>query len=107
MKKDLIHSITLNNKKYLYTLKPSGKNATFVECEAANIAQKFLNEDIPGLLSDLPHLILAEKKYKQQQSEMIRFRVTVEDKKTIEKKAIQKGYASISSYLRDLALKNR
>ncbi len=96
--------ITINNKKYFYTLKPIDNEATFVECEAANIGQEFLNEDVLNLLIDLPNLILAEKEYKQAQSEMIRFRVSPEDKKTIEKKAIKEGYSSISGFLRDLAL---
>lgn len=96
--------ITINNKKFFYTLKPINNETTFVECEAANIGQEFLNEDIPNLLIDLPNLILAEKEYKQAQSEMIRFRVSPEDKKAIEKKAVKEGYSSISSFLRDLAL---
>ena len=106
MKTLLKHFITINNKKYFYTMKPAGKNSTFVECKAANIAQEFLNEDIPALLIDLPNLIITEKEYNKQQSEIIRFRVSREAKKSIEKKAIQKGYSSISSYLRDLSLGN-
>ena len=106
MKTALKHFITINNKKYLYTLKSASGDTTFVECEAANIAQEFLNEDVPDLLNDLPNLIMAEKKYTKQQSETIRFRVTVEDKKNIEKKAVQKGYSSVSGYLRDLSLGN-
>ncbi len=104
MKTPLEHFITIRNKKHSYTLRSAGKGTTLVECESANIEQEFLNEDIPGLLSDLPDLILAEKKHKSQSSEMIRFRISSQDKKTIERKAIQKGYASLSSYLRDLSL---
>jgi hypothetical protein len=100
----LKHYITINNKKYYYTLKPAKKGATLVECKAANIKQEFPNEDVPELLNDLPNLILAEKKYKKQQSELIRFRISPEDKKQIEKIAVKKGYSSISGYLRDLAL---
>jgi len=77
-----------------------------VECQAANIKQEFLNEDIPELLNDFPNLIIAEKKYKKQQSELIRFRISPEDKKQIEKIAVTKGYTSVSGYLRDLALGN-
>jgi len=99
------HYITINNTKYFYTLKKVGKKTTFVQCEAANIRQEFLNSDIPVLLIDLPNLILAEKKYIKQQDEIIRFRISAEDKKLIEKKALQKGYTSVSSFLRDLALK--
>ncbi len=106
MKTLLKHFITLNNKKYAYTLKPASESTTFFECESANIFQEFLNEDISGLLIDLPNLILAEKEYHQTQSEIIRFRISKESKKTIEKRAIQKGYSSISSYLRDLSLGN-
>ena len=98
------HYITLNNKKYFYTLKNAGSKSTTVNCETANLAQEFLNEDIPALLNDLPNLILAEKDYKKQQSQVIRFRISTEDKKKIEKKALQKGYTSISGFLRDLAL---
>lgn len=106
MKTSIKHYITLNNKKYFYTLKKIDKNTSFVTCEAANIAQEFLNADVPQLLHDLPQLILAEKDYKKQQSEIIRFRVTLEDKKQIEEKALKQGYHSVSSFLRDLALRN-
>lgn len=99
------HYITINNKKYHYTMKTKSKKTTYIECRAANIAQEFLNEDIPALLTDLPKLILAEKKYKKKQNEVIRFRVSSEDKKQIEKRALKKGYTSLSSFLRDLALK--
>ena len=105
MNQPLKHFITLNNVKYFYTLKKAGKKSTFVECDAANIRQEFLNIDVPALLNDLPNLILAEKKYVKQQDEIIRFRISAEDKKRIEKKALQKGYTSVSSFLRDLALK--
>ncbi|MFH1890218.1 MAG: hypothetical protein ABIJ91_01465 [Candidatus Kuenenbacteria bacterium] len=98
------HFITLNNKKYPYALKPSEKDVTFVKCEAAKISQEFLNEDIPNLLNDLPNLILAEKNYNKEQIEMIRFRVNPKDKRLIEKKATQKGYSTVSAFLRDLAL---
>ena len=100
------HSITVNNKKYFYSLKPKSAKTTFVRCEVAKINQEFLNEDVPALLNDLSNLILAEKKYQQQQSTIIRFRVKPEDKKLIEQKANKKGYNSISSFMRDLALSN-
>lgn len=103
-KKSSKHFITLNNKKHFYTLKSVDAESTFVECESANIAQPFLNQDIPALLIDLPDLILAEKEYKKKQSEVIRFRVSVEDKKKIEEKALRGGYGTVSGFLRDLAL---
>lgn len=104
MKTLLQHYITVNHKKYTYSLKPLTEETTFVTCEAANIAQEFLNEDVPALLIDLPNLILAEKAYDKKQSEVIRFRVSPDDKRAIEKRALRKGYVSISAYLRDLSL---
>ena len=98
------HFITINNKKYFYLLKSKTAKTTFVECEAAKIKQSFLNEDMPVLLSDLPNLILAEKKHRHQQNTVIRFRVKPEDKKLIEQKAHKKGYSSISAFMRDIAL---
>ena len=70
MKTPVKHFVTVGNTKYFYTLKPA-KKATFVECDAANISQKFLNEDVPCLLNDLPELILAEKEYKKNQNAVI------------------------------------
>ncbi|MDP4008648.1 MAG: hypothetical protein Q8P68_05660 [Candidatus Peregrinibacteria bacterium] len=105
MKKSSIkHFITLKNKKYSYTISPIDKKTTIIECKDAHIKQEFLNEDIVDLLNDLPKLILAEQKYKKQHAELIRFRVAPEDKKAIERKAVESGYNSISSFLRDLAL---
>ena len=97
-------TITINNKKHTYSLKQSGENTTYIECVDAKIAQNFLNEDIPALLIDLPNLILAEKNYNNERDELVRFRISAKDKKIIEKKALRKGYTSVSEYLRELAL---
>jgi len=107
MKAEITHYLTINNKKYSYILKKINDNTTFVECKDANIYQEFLNEDIPNLLRDLPNLIISEKKYKSHNSEIIRFRISINDKKIIEKKAIKKGYATVSAYLRDLSLNDK
>ena len=100
----LKHFLTVKNKKFSYELTPISKKTTGIVCESANINQEFLNEDVPGLLGDLPHLILAEKEYSNAQSEVIRFRVSPEDKKRIEQKALKKGYSSVSGFLRNLSL---
>ena len=44
----IIVKITVDEKK---------KDAVFVECKDASIAQNFLTEDIPALLIDIPKLI--------------------------------------------------
>ena len=102
----LKHFLTVKNKKFFYELAPISKKTTRIICESANINQEFLNEDVPGLLADLPNLILAEKEYSTAQSEVIRFRVSPEDKKRIEQKAIKKGFSSVSGFLRNLSLGN-
>ena len=98
------NTVLVNNRKYPYSLTKVNKNVTFIKCDGANIAQEFLNEDVPNLLIDLPYMILAEKQYQKKQDLVIRFRVTVEDKKNIEKKAREKGYQNVSSFIRDTAL---
>ena len=101
-----IHSITINNKTHKYSIKKINPNTSFFECKAANIAQEFLNEDIAPLLIDLPELILSEKNYRAENKDVIRFRLTAEEKSQIEKKAVQSGYPTVSAFLRSLALKN-
>ena len=104
MKKSIEHTLTFKNKKFTYELIPASKKTSWVKCKVAHLSQEFLNEDIPKLLNDLPNLITAEQEYHAQKSEMIRFRISQEDKKQIEKIALKKGYSSISKYLRSLAL---
>ena len=102
--KKIVANITVNNKKYNYSLEKKNKDIIFVECKDAGIAQDFLTEDVANLLIDLPNLIIAEKEYKETQSEIIRFRISTIDKTKIEKKAVKEGYGSVSDYMRHLAL---
>jgi hypothetical protein len=98
-------TITVQNKKYEYTLKPAKEKGVirFV-CKGANIDQDFLAEDIPALILDLHELIIAEKTYQDNQTEVVRFRISTEDKKKIEKKALADGFDTVSDYLRARAL---
>jgi len=102
--KKVVANITVNNKRYSYSLESIKKDIVFVECKDANIAQEFPTEDIANLLIDLPNLIIAEKEYNKKQSEIIRFRISPKDKNRIEEKAVKEGYESISDYMRHLAL---
>ena len=100
-----ITTITVQNKKYEYTLKPAkGKGVIRFVCKGANIDQDFLAEDVPTLILDLPELIIAEKTYQGNQTEVVRFRISTEDKKKIEQKAIANGFDTVSDYLRARAL---
>jgi len=102
--KKIVANITVNNKKYNYSLEEKRGGNIFVECKDANIAQEFLAEDVANLLIDLPNLIIAEKEYDKKQSEVVRFRISSADKSKIEKKAIKEGYETVSDYMRHLAL---
>jgi hypothetical protein len=79
--KKLTSNITLGNRRYKYSLEQKRGGVVFVECMDANVAQNFLAEDVPALLIDLPNLILAEKKYKKNQSEILRFRISTKRKR--------------------------
>ena len=96
--------VTVQNKKYSYTLSKNSNDTVEIQCEAAKISQEFLPEDVPDLLIDLPNMILAEKEYQKKQSDVIRFRISPQDKIKIERKAVKKGYDSVSEYMRHLAL---
>ncbi len=100
------YSIIAGGKRYTYELHVLDEENMRVICPAANIDQNFLNEDIPVLLVDLPELILAEKAHKKNRGEVIRFRISTQDKKIIEKKATQCGFPSVSSYIRALAMES-
>jgi hypothetical protein len=100
------HTITFNNKKYNYSIKPINKKMVHFKCEAANIDQEFLAEDIPALLTDLRNLIIAEKLYQESEKKVIRFRISPEEKKEIEKRAAKAGFSNVSAFIRHLALNN-
>jgi hypothetical protein len=98
-------TITVQNKKYKYTLSAT-KDCDVVHfvCSAANIDQDFLAEDIPALLIDLPNLIVAELDFQRRDTEVVRFRVSAEDKKEIKIRAAKCGFKSVSEYVRSRAL---
>ena len=100
------HFVTVNNRKYPYYIGlDKEKGCVFFECSAAGISQPFPAEDVSELLINLPGFILEEKAYRAEQKDLIRFRVAVDEKKAIEQKAVKLGYSSVSSFLRDIALK--
>lgn len=106
-KRIITSTITVNNKKYTYSLKRIDKKTTRVLCKAANIDQPFHNEDLAELLFYLPDYIVEEEnERKREGKEFIRFRVSGIEKKRIQKNAFKRGYTNVSSFLRALALDN-
>lgn len=105
MMKPFKHMIKVGRKQYEYVVHAKNKKEVFFECAAAGISQNFLAEDIPALLVDLPELIQMELDYKKENTQIIRFRLTKDEKKKIQQNARQHGYDTMSAYIRDLALK--
>ena len=103
--KTSIHFVTVNNKKHKYKIRKINKDTSYFECNSASIGQPFLNKDIPELLLHLPEHIIEERRYRKENKEVIRFRVSQKEKDAIKIKARKKGYKTISAYLRDIALK--
>lgn len=97
-------SIVVKNKSFPYSIEKNKDGSIHIVVKSAKINQSFLPEDVPNLILDLPNLILSEQDYKEKQNEVIRFRISGKEKIKIEKKALEKGYHSISKYLRDIAL---
>lgn len=77
------------------------QGAVHVFCEAANIDQDHMLEDIGGLLASVPELIDFYQSEKKQ--EIIRLRVTSAEKAKMLKLASERGYKTLSSYLRNRA----
>lgn len=97
------HYIIIGNKRHGYTLYPAQKVTTLV-CKSANISARFPNDQIPDILAKLPHIILEQYGENEPQTEVLRFRVSENEKEQIAQKAYDAGYEYISAYLRDVAL---
>lgn len=97
--------ISVQNKRYEYSLQVLKDGVTHVVCGFANIDQDFLNEDVPDFLQDLSSLILSEKKYREGRENVIRFQVSEKEKRIIEKRALKKGFRSVSGFVQDIILK--
>lgn len=102
--KKVLSTLTIQNKKYSYSLTQKSAEVVHVKCEAARIDQDFLKEDIAAMILDLPNLITAEREQQERQTDIVRFRVSAEDKSKIEEKAINAGFNTVSDYLRHIAL---
>ena len=100
------HFIIINNQRHGYTLHPARKVTTLV-CKSAGIEARFPNDEIPRILAELPRIIQEQFRSLEgaPQTEVLRFRVSEEEKEQIAHNAIDAGYTSMSAYLRDVALK--
>lgn len=100
------HYIIIGNRRYGYTIRPA-RTVTTIVCRDANIETRIPNNKIPYVLADLPRIIEEQLQSLQEatQTQVLRFRVSEDEKSEIEHNAIEDGYSSVSAYLRDVALK--
>lgn len=97
------HFLVIGKKRYDYELQPA-RRFTVLLVKEAGIQERIPNEDIPKILLKLPEIILEAKEEVAKQSEVMRFRVSPEEKSEIEKQAYENGFESVSAYLRAVAL---
>jgi len=99
------HYIIIGDRRFGYTIRPAG-NVTAIVCRDANINQQVPHGELPHLLTQLPRILEAQLQLLQEaaQTQVLRFRVSESEKAEIEHHANEKGYESVSAYLRDVAL---
>lgn len=96
--------VQVGGVKYAYSIAPVDTWVSRITCKEARVDQEFLNEDIVAVLSDIPNLIQAERKHSAKQDSVIRFRVSSSEKLKIQNKAKQKGYTTMSDFIKDSIL---
>ena len=98
------HVLVIGKKKYHYELQPA-RRFTLLVVRELGIEEKIPNEELPKLLLKLPDMILSLKEdVASKQSEVMRFRVSPEEKSEIERLAYENGFESVSAYIRAVAL---
>jgi hypothetical protein len=104
MKNKVNGNIQVNNKKYPFFIQELNKEEVYFKCDGAGADQEFHINDIGGLILALPDFIIEEQEYRAKNKQVLRFRVSKQEKKNIMKNALKKGYDNVSAFLRDLAL---
>jgi hypothetical protein len=105
MKCGIVSKIVVLGKKYEYSIIPLGGNSeVHLKCEAAGLDQDLAVEDLAQMLLDLPDDIIRMQSVKSNKEQMLRIRVSKKDKEMIERAAVNKGYESVSEYIRFIAL---
>ncbi len=99
------HFVLIGKKKYDYELQPTRKFTLLVVRELG-IEERVPNEDLPKILLKLHELIRQAKEEddSQKQSEVMRFRVSPDEKQEIERLAYENGFESVSAYIRAVAV---
>ncbi|MDQ7009360.1 MAG: hypothetical protein Q9M94_03665 [Candidatus Gracilibacteria bacterium] len=99
--------IEVDNKKYSYFIEIVDSEVSKIICKSAKIEQEFLNEDLVGLLKDLPNLIKSEKEHKEhkeKKEDFVRFRVSKKEKILLQEKAKNSGFKTLSAFIKNKIL---
>lgn len=98
-------SITVKNKRYVYSIEGLKDGLVYFECTGAGINQRFAKEDLAELLIDLPTWVLDYQAHLSEKKEtVIRFRIKAEEKVLLEKKAHKAGFNNLSRFIRSQIL---
>lgn len=97
-------TLRVQNKSHGFTISENSDGTVHVICPSADINQDYLETDIAKLILDLPHLIESERKYQESKGQVIRFRVTEEERRKIFEHAENAGKANVSEYIRSTVL---
>ncbi len=98
------HVIVIGKKKYDYELQPA-RRFTVLVLRELGIEERVPNEELPKILLKLPEIIMRSREDESsKQSEVMRFRVSPEEKTEIERMAFENGFESVSAYIRAVAL---
>lgn len=100
--------VLVQHKKYPYFIASQDDGNVYFKCEGALLDQLYEAEDIPQLLENLPAMILDELQFQADQrdtQQVLRFRVSSQEKCLIEKKSREQGFESTSEFIRALTLR--
>ena len=99
------HFVLIGKKRYDYELQPA-RRFTILAIKELGIEERIPNEELPQILLRLHELIMRAKEEEDanKQSEVMRFRVSPEEKQEIERLAYENGFESVSAYIRAVAL---
>jgi hypothetical protein len=90
-------------KKYPLTITDTKDDeVVYINCESAELSQRYARADLPYLFKDLPDMIKEVQNEKKENSLLIRLSWT--EKSKIEDLAVKSWYKNISSYIRAKAL---
>ena len=100
------HFVIFRHKKVPYYIREIIEGKYHFQCDAARLDKTMDYQELGKAIARLPLLIeRAQKEMKDKtRPHVLRFLVSAEDKDLIEKESFDRGFGSVSDYLRALSL---